>query len=185
MARGALRRPARLLDCGRGEPDLKLCAVAIAVAVLALAGTAVAGSVPGPWQRAADSLDMPVLYPTSTPGMTLKRVVPEKIDCGRTVEQLDGYYGGGSHGKRLRVAEAKPFYCGDIGDAAVLARPTIHGKRATLYDYCEGTGCAKATFRYLLTWHEQGIQIELISRGSSRATLYAIARSLTRVPDTP
>jgi hypothetical protein len=161
-----------------------LAAVPVAVAVLVLAGTA-AGAVPAAWQRAADRLAMPVLYPASTPNMSLKRVLAQEIACGQTLEQLDGYYSGGANGRRLRVAEAKPFYCGDIGDAEVLAHPTIHGKRATLYDYCEGTGCGKATYRFLLAWREQGIQIELISRGSPRATLYAIARSMTRVADTP
>jgi hypothetical protein len=160
-------------------------AIATIVAALAVAGTAVAGSVPSPWQRAADTLAMRVLYPTYTPGLALKRVVPKKVDCGRPLEQLDGYYGGGPSGKRLRVAEAKPFYCGDIGDAAVLGHPTIHGKRGTLYDYCEGTGCRKATYRFLLQWREHGIQIELISRGSPLTTLVAIARSLTQVADTP
>jgi hypothetical protein len=151
---------------------MKLTALIAAVMTLALASTA-AAAVPGAWQRAADRLDMPVLYPTHHPGLTLNRVVPQEIDCGVS-----------GNGKRLRIAEGRPFYCGDIGDARLLAHPTIHGRRASLYEYCEGTGCGRATHRYLLTWREQGIQLTLISRGSPRPTLYAIARSMTRVTDT-
>jgi hypothetical protein len=156
-----------------------------ALIVLAFASTATAAP-PAAWQRAADRLDMPVLYPTHHPGLALHRVVPREIDCGPIEEELDGFYRGvAGNGKRLRVAEGKPFYCGDIGDAPLLAHPTIHGKRASLYSYCEGSGCGRATHRYLLTWREQGIQVTLISRGSKRPTLYAIARSMTRVADTP
>jgi hypothetical protein len=163
---------------------MRKCIVATALAALALAGSALAGSVPGPWQQAADRLDMPVLYPTSTPNLHLNRVVPREIECGNILEELDGYYTG-PNGRRLRVAEGKPYYCGDIGDAKLIARPTIHGKRASVYDYCEGTGCRRATYRFLVTWREQGIQIVLISRGTPRATLYAIARSMQTVADTP
>ena len=149
---------------------------------LALAGTAAAGSFPGPWQRAADRLSMPVLAPTATPNLTLKRVTTARLQCGNVVEQLDGHYTG-RNGRRLRIAEGKPFYCGDIGDAPLLGHPTIHGTRASLYRYCEGTGCRAATYRFLLTWREQGIQVTLISRGTPKATLLAIARSMRAVPD--
>jgi len=158
--------------------------IATAALIALVTASTAAAAVPDAWQRAADRLDMPVLYPTSHPGLALDRVVPQSIACGPTEEQLDGYYRGrNGNGKRMRVAEGKPFYCGDIGDAPLLAHPTIHGKRASLYDYCEGSGCGRATFRFLLTWREQGIQITLISRGSTRSTLYAIARSTTRVDD--
>jgi hypothetical protein len=165
---------------------MKLRVLALAaLAALALAAGA-AAAVPAAWQRAADRLEMPVLYPTHHPGLVLDRVVPREIECGPIEEELDGYYRGmAGNGKRLRIAEGKPYYCGDIGDAPLLARPTIHGKRASLYSYCEGSGCGRATHRYLLTWREQGIQITLISRGSPRAGLYAIARSMTRIADTP
>jgi hypothetical protein len=162
---------------------MRRCLVAATVATLALAGSALAGTVPGPWQAAADRLDMPVLYPTSTANLQLNRVVPRDIDCGNILEELDGYYTGPNR-RKLRVAEGKPYYCGDIGDAKLLAHPTIHGKRASLYDYCEGTGCRRATFRFLLTWREQGIQIVLVSRGMPRPTLFAIARSMEKVAET-
>jgi hypothetical protein len=155
--------------------------LAAVIAALALASAA-AAAVPAPWQRAADQLDMLVLYPVSTPNLTLKRVVPQEIECGQTIEQLDGYYSG-PNGRRLRVAEGKPFYCGDIGDAPLLGHPRIHGKRASLYDYCEGTGCRRATYRFLLTWREHGIQITLVSRGTPKATLLALARSMVAVED--
>jgi hypothetical protein len=156
--------------------------LAAVLALLVLAGSAAAGTVPAPWQAAADRLDMPVLHPTYTPNLNLRRVVPVEIECGNILEELDGYYTG-PNGRKLRVAEGKPYYCGDIGDAKLLARPTIRGKRASVYDYCEGTGCRNATYRFLLTWREQGIQIVLISRGTPRPTLYAIARSMERVED--
>ena len=96
---------------------MKLPALIAAVATFALASTA-AAAVPDAWQRAADRLDMPVLYPTHHPGLALNRVVPKEIDCGPIEEELDGYYRGVSgNRKRLRIAEGRPFYCGDIGDA--------------------------------------------------------------------
>ena len=158
----------------------------VALIALVLAAPATA-AVPAPWQHAAGVLDMPVLRPTHLPGLQLKRVVPQaELQCGAIQEELDGYYGGvDGNGKRLRVAEGQPFYCGDIGDAPFLGNPTIRGKQASLYAYCEGWGCGKAAHRYLLTWRERGIQIVLISRGSPRATLYAIARSMALVADSP
>jgi hypothetical protein len=162
---------------------MRLTAVAVVLAALTLTSLA-AAAVPDAWQRAANRLDMTVLYPTFHPGLALSRVVPQKIDCGPTDEQLDGYYRGvNGNGKRLRVAEGEPFYCADIGDAPLLAHTRIHGKRASLYAYCEGVGCGRATYRFLLTWREQGIQVTLISRGSPRTTLYAMARSMIRVTD--
>ena len=163
---------------------MKLTALIAAVMTLALASTAAVRS-PVPGSERPIGWTCRSSTPRTIPGLTLNRVVPREIDCGPIEEELDGYYRGVSgNGKRLRIAEGRPFYCGDIGDARLLAHPTIHGRRASLYEYCEGTGCGRATHRYLLTWREQGIQLTLISRGSPRPTLYAIARSMTRVTDT-
>jgi Tol biopolymer transport system component len=136
----------------------------------------------GPWHAAAERLEMPVLQPRATPGLRLDRVVPRAIDCPRTVEELDAYYNG-ARGRRLRIAEGRPYYCGDIGDAPVLERPVVRGKRAVLYDFCEGSGCRAATNTFLLTWRERGIQIVLISRGSSKATLFRLARGMRTVEE--
>jgi hypothetical protein len=149
-----------------------------AIAALALTALATAGS--DPWAAAAAKLTMPVLAPTSTPGMSLKRVVPHSVDCGKITEELEAYYGAGE-AKKLTILEGKPSYCGDIGDAKVLGVYRVHGKKATLYDYCQGRGCAKARLRYDLVWREQGIQVQFISRGTSRSGLLTIARSMERV----
>jgi hypothetical protein len=163
---------------------LRRC-LAFTVAITALAmPAAVAAGVPDAWQRAADRLDMPVLAPTTIAGLTLKRVVAKSVDCGPIQEQIDGYYAAGPQ-RKLRIAEGKPYYCADIGDAPLLSHPRIHGKRADLYEYCEGTGCRGATSRYLLTWRERGIQIVMISRGTELPGLLAIARSMTLVADSP
>jgi hypothetical protein len=160
----------------------RLLAAIVATAALAIPAAALGGAT-GAWQRAADRLDMPVLAPTVTGGLTLKRVVPKEIDCGAIQEELDAYYSAGPQ-RKLRIAEGKPFYCGDIGDAPLLSHPRVHGKRADLYEYCEGTGCRRATHRYLLTWRERGIQIVMISRGTPQAELLVVARSMTLVADT-
>ena len=140
----------------------------------------VASAQADPWQKAAAELSMPVLAPSSTAGLVLKRVVPRHIDCGAIKEELDAFYTGGP-GRKLRIGEGKPYYCGDLGDAKVVARTRIHGKKAVLYDYCEGLGCQSATDTYALYWREQGIQLTLISRGTPQAELVAIGRSMTRV----
>lgn len=150
----------------------------VAAVALALAGVATAGG--DPWAAAAEKLSMPVLAPTSTPGMTLKRVVAHGVDCGPIQEELEAYYGAGEQ-KKLTILEGKPYYCGDIGDAPKLGTYRVHGKRATLYAYCQGRGCQKASYTYDLVWREQGIQIQLISRGTPTAGLLAIARSMERV----
>jgi hypothetical protein len=139
-------------------------------------------AAPEAWVRAAEQLEMPVFAPTITPKLKLHRVVPRKIECGEIKEELDGYYRG-SDGRRLRIAEGQPYYCGDIGDAAVLGHPTIHGKRATLYAYCEGNGCQRASYTFALFWRERNVQIGLISRGTQEPTLLAIARSMRLVAE--
>jgi hypothetical protein len=153
-------------------------ALLAAVAALALAGIASAGG--DPWAAAAAKLSMPVLAPSATPGMTLKRVVAHDVDCGPIQEELEAYYGAGE-AKKLTILEGKPTYCGDIGDARMLGTYRVHGKKATLYAYCQGRGCRKATHAYDLVWREQGIQIQLISRGTPRDGLLRIARGMERV----
>lgn len=156
----------------------KLLLVIAVLALLAGAGSAGAGS--DPWAAAAQKLSMPVFAPTKTFGMALKRVHPHKIDCGDVQEELEAYYGA-SEKQKLTILEGKPFYCGDLGDAPLLATLRIHGKKASLYSYCQGTGCQKASDTYALYWREQGVQIALISRGTPRGQLIQIAKSTKRV----
>ena len=153
--------------------------VILGVVLLTVTASAAAG-IDSRWTNAARDLDMPVLAPTKTFGMTLKRVRPQHIDCGEAKEQLDASYGAGE-AQKLTIFEGKPFYCGDLGDAPVIAQLRIHGKKATLYEYCQGTGCRRATFRYALYWRERGIQIGLISRGTSRGRLVQLAQSMSLV----
>ena len=155
--------------------------VPLILGVVLLTVTAAAGAgLDSRWTNAARELDMPVLAPTKTFGMTLKRVRPQHINCGEATEQLDASYGAGE-ARKLTIYEGKPFYCGDLGDAPVIARLRIHGKKATLYEYCQGTGCRRATFKYALYWREQGIQVGLISRGTSRSRLVQLAQSMALV----
>lgn len=123
---------------------------------------------------------MPVFAPDQTFGMTLKRVHPQHIECGDITEQLDAYYGAGEQ-QKLTILEGKPYYCGDLGDAPLLGTFRVHGKKASLYSYCQGAGCKEATHRYALYWRERGIQIALLSRGTPRDQLLAIARSMAPV----
>lgn len=157
----------------------KLILAAAMVALLASAATAGAGH--DPWAAAAAKLSMPVFAPTKTFGMTLKRVHPHEIDCGPIQEELEAYYGAGER-QKLTILEGKPQYCGDLGDAPLLATLRIHGKKASLYSYCQGTGCGRATNTYALFWRERGVQIALLSRGTPRAQLVQIANSLKLVP---
>lgn len=156
-----------------------MLATAAVAALLASAASAGAGS--DPWAAAAAKLSMPVLAPAKTFGMTLKRVHPHAIDCGPTQEELEAYYGAGER-QKLTILEGKPYYCGDLGDAPLLATLRIHGRKASLYSYCQGTGCAKATHTYALYWRERGVQLALISRGTPRAQLVQIANSMAVVP---
>ena len=102
----------------------------IVVALAASAATAVGGTDER-WLRAADELTMPVLAPTQTFGMALRRVRPQHVDCGEIEEQLDAYYGAGEQ-RKLTILEGQPFYCGDLGDAPFLGSYRVHGKRAAL-----------------------------------------------------
>jgi len=141
----------------------------------------VAGGIDSRWTAAAAKLDMPVLAPTQTFGMTLKRIHARGIDCGPITEELEAYYGAGE-ARKLTILEGKPAYCGDIGDAPVLGTPRVHGKKATLYGYCQGTGCKHATFKYALLWREHGVQVSLLSRGLPRPKLLRLAASMEVVP---
>jgi hypothetical protein len=150
------------------------------VAVLALGAATAAGGADERWQRAADELTMPVLAPSKTFGMTLRRVHPQHIDCGEIQEQLDAYYGAGEQ-QKLTILEGQPYYCGDLGDAPFLGTYRVHGKKASLYSYCQGTGCQRASYTFALLWRERGIQVVLISRGTPRRQLLQLARSMTPV----
>jgi hypothetical protein len=150
----------------------------------AVLGVIAAGSAAGGtderWLRAADELTMPVLAPTRTFGMALKRVRPQHVDCGEIEEQLDAYYGAGEQ-QKLTILEGQPFYCGDLGDAPLLGSYRVHGRKAALYSYCQGTGCQRASYTFALLWRERGIQVVLISRGTPRRQLLQLARSMTPV----
>lgn len=74
------------------------CILLTVLAGLALSVGMAAGGTDERWLRAADELTMPVLAPTKTLGMTLKRVRPQHVDCGETTEQLDASYEAGEHG---------------------------------------------------------------------------------------
>lgn len=154
----------------------------VVLIIVALAVTAVpaAGGTDERWLRAADELTMPVLAPTKTFGMTLRRVRPQHVECGEITEQLDAYYGAGEQHK-LTILEGQPFYCGDLGDAPFLGSYRVHGKKASLYRYCQGTGCRRASYGFALLWRERGIQVVLLSRGTPRRQLLQLARSMTPV----
>jgi hypothetical protein len=143
---------------------------------------ALAQTIEPRWRQAAATLKMPVLRASVTLGLRLQRIATQRINCGPIKEQFDAYYRRPSDGARLRIAEGKPQYCGDLGDAPVLQRGRVHGRRATLYRYCEGPGCTRARNAYALVWSEQGITITLISRGLGRQQLFAVAASMQPVP---
>jgi hypothetical protein len=152
----------------------------LAAVVGALAAGSATGGTDERWLRAAGELTMPVLAPTKTFGMTLKRVRPQHVDCGEIQEQLDAYYGAGEQHK-LTILEGQPFYCGDLGDAPLLGSYRVHGRKASLYSYCQGTGCQRASYTFALLWRERGIQVVLISRGTPRRQLLQLARSMQPV----
>jgi hypothetical protein len=157
-------------------------ALAAAAAGLALVTSALAETIEPRWQRAAAELKMPVLRPSVTFGLKLQRLQTQHINCGRIKEQMDAYYSRRSDGAKLRIAEGKPQYCADLGDAPVVQRGLVHGRKATLYRYCEGPGCRRARNAYALVWSEQGITITYIARGLGRQQLFLIAASMKRVP---
>jgi hypothetical protein len=137
---------------------------------------------PPDWTAAAIDLKMPVFQPADAGGLRLQRVTPKQNLCGdKPLEQLDAFYFP-SGGKHLRIAEAQPYYCGDIGDAKLLARPVVRAARARLYDYCEGSGCGAAKDAYLLQWTERKVQITLVARGFSRSELLRLAAGMKLVP---
>lgn len=156
-----------------------MCLLLVVVALAVGAGAAV-GSTDGRWLRAAGELTMPVLAPTKTFGMTLERVRPQHVECGEITEQLDAHYGAGER-QKLTILEGQPFYCGDLGDAPFLGSYRVHGKKASLYRYCQGTGCQRATHTYAVYWRELGIQVALLSRGIPRRQLLQLARSMSPV----
>jgi hypothetical protein len=154
----------------------------LVVLVLAASAGGASAATDERWLRAADELTMPVLAPTKTFGMTLRRVRPQHVECGEITEQLDAYYGAGER-QKLTILEGKPAYCGDLGDAPLLGTYRVHGRKASLYRYCQGTGCERATQTYALLWRERGIQVALLSRGTPRRQLLQLARSMTPVGD--
>lgn len=153
----------------------------VVMALAASAGAATAAAAPDErWLRAAEELAMPVLAPTETFGMTLRRVRPQHVECGEITEQLDARYGAGER-QKLTILEGRPFYCGDLGDAPFLGSYRVHGKKASLYRYCQGAGCRRAAHAFALLWRERGIQVVLLSRGTPRGQLLRLARSMTPV----
>jgi hypothetical protein len=156
-------------------------AIAVAATVVVAAAAGSPSAVDPKWRAVAAQLAMPVFAPTKTVGLTLTKIVPAKPKkCESIPEQLDAYYTMGTT-VTLRIAEGKPVYCADFGDAPVLSQPTIHKQAAFLLNYCDGAGCpAKNTF--LLSWAERGVRIYLVSRGVTRLKLMTLATSMRVVP---
>ena len=171
-------------------PDTRLVWVTSALAVLALlcagpAGARSAAPAGDPWETAAQKLSMPVFRPTVTFGMTLRRLEPRAFDCGDTpIEQVDAFEKG-ARGRQVRIVEARPFGCGDLGDVELVKRPVVRGKRASLYRYCEGNGCSRAVHPYALYWKERGLVFLLISRGLTDGQLVKFAVGLREVAEAP
>ena len=170
-------------------PETRLVWVISALAVLALLCAEPAGARPAepagdPWETAAQKLSMPVFRPTVTFGMTLRRLESRAFDCGTPIEQVDAFEKGAS-GRQVRIVEARPFACGDLGDVELVKRPAVRGKRASLYRYCEGNGCRRAKLPYALLWKERGLEFLLISRGLTDAQLVRLAVGLREVAEAP
>ena len=58
----------------------------------------------------------------------------------------------------------------------------IHGRSASLTEFCAPTGCARLWGDYALDWHERGVRVVLMTHGLAERELRAIARSMSVVP---
>ncbi|HEY7002982.1 MAG TPA: hypothetical protein VH281_01770, partial [Gaiellaceae bacterium] len=70
----------------------------------------------------------------------------------------------------LRVYEGKPHYCGNIGDAPVIRKVTVHGKTAVLYDW--------GARSYFIAWREHRVSLAVETRDLSKRKTISIARGL-------
>jgi hypothetical protein len=157
---------------------------------IAAGGVRSSRAVPPPaWQRAAAKLEMPVFWPTEAFGTRLKQVVARRLPCGgpKPTEELDASYAiapGSSRDGRTAwgINEGRPYYCGNPGEASVIAHPLVHGIRGTLTcDWVAPNRCSAETKAFPnVFWQEQGVWIYLA--GLPRKQLLAAAGSMQPIP---
>ena len=121
-----------------------------------------------PWRIAAARLTMPVVAPPTPDGLKLVSVRPQKLtSCGPIKEEVTADYRGG--GRELYVIEGKPRVCGDIGEARIVAHPTVHGHPATVWQLGRS--------QYLLVWNERAIQLGFQTAGFTVPQLVGFAKA--------
>ncbi len=139
------------------------------------------GPVPehDPWVIADVRLRAGLLEPTATAGLVPVRVGVR--GCGNPQRWVVADYTR-NDGATLTIGEGRPYGCGNVGAAPVIAVWRIHGERAALTEFCAPTGCSRLTGDYALDWRERGVEITLLTHGLTQRELLAIARGMTAVP---
>jgi hypothetical protein len=131
-----------------------------------------------PWVIAAARLRIGVMAPISTPGLVLRHL--RLRPCGGRKWLVADY--SRSDGATLTIAEGRPHTCANLGVSPQLAVWRIHGRRASLLEFCAPAGCARFSGDYALDWRERGIEITLLTHGLRQAELFAVARGMTALP---
>jgi hypothetical protein len=139
------------------------------------------------WRQAATRLAMPVYRPAFSAGLTLKRVLPGRSCPG---EQLSATYNSPG-GAVVNIYEGKPYFCGDPGEARLVGRPHVLGRRAYLYEYLGGNGALYVSWctgrAFSACRRPDGTGVFLMVEGNDRvdrAVLLRIARSMRRISTT-
>jgi hypothetical protein len=133
-----------------------------------------------PWVIAQARSRIGLLAPTSTIGLVLHHVRLRSCGGGLRKWLVANYTR--SDGATLTIAEGKPFVCANLGVAPRLAIWRIHGKPASLIEFCAPAGCARLWGEFALDWRERGVQVNFLTHGLTQRELLAIARSMVVVP---
>jgi hypothetical protein len=160
---------------------LKRVLVVTVVAVLAV-GVGEARAQGEGWHGAASVIGFPIYRPVQTLGLTSSEVTRE--DCGEQGSSLSAWYGTGR--KRIGLFESSPQPCGNPGEARVVKRVRIDGRRVEVWVFCSNRTCRPRLKDgpkngWLLYLRKGRTLIQMTAVGLSYRELLRVAKSFERV----
>jgi hypothetical protein len=158
------------------------------VLLLLVAATPVAAATAATWRAAARKVKFPVYQPTRTLGLSSSGPAIYPCEAAPMPRSLLAAMYTAGQGAFFSVREMYPGPCGDGDEAKLVARPKIHGVRASLFVNCRGrchvTARDGVKHGFQLYWRERGARrtwMEMFARHVQKRQLLKVARSVIRV----
>ena len=171
-----------------------LVAVSVSAGVLAGAANPAAAQLPAKqrftWRQAAALADYPVYRPTRALGLAARVTTQQACPTVGKVEVVADFGKRSGQGPQLRMLEARPSVCGDVGQMTRYHKVRIHHRTVWVLAACEVRGSQCRVIKgsdpawYVSQRRRSGgrrVEVGLYGSGLSFRAFVRVARSLTRV----